>query len=130
MTTETETNLRGALESTLVEYVRARDLEASAKRAKDEIASPIKSWLEQNPGEVLVDGEHGITAELQHRATAPVYDLITIYETDPVLFERLIKTGCLQVNGAAVKAQGAQVAGVDRFASPGGVSTALTVKTR
>lgn len=126
MTTETETSLRGALEATLPEYVRARDTAIAYGRERDDIGAPIKSWLEQNQGEVLVDGEHGITADLQPRHTS-TYDLIGIYKADQATFMRLLELGCLQVNAAALKAQKGQVAIPSQFVAEG-VTYSLQVK--
>lgn len=126
MTTDIDT--RAKLSGWLVNYCRARDAEAQAKNEKEALGKSFKEWLDENPGDVLHDGEHGLQALLQERRGTPVYDLITIAEKDPILFDRLLKTGCLQVNAAAVKVQGVQVAGVEKYAGPAPVTTALQVK--
>ena len=69
MTTETNetaeaVSRQGELEATLQRYVAARDAKAIYERELADMGIDLKAWLEQHPGEVLVDSEHGITAEL------------------------------------------------------------------
>lgn len=109
-------------------YVRARDAEQQAKSEKEGMGKAFKDYLEAHPDDTLYDGETGLQAVLQERHGTPAYDLVTLHENDPLLFGRLLKTGCLQVNAAAVKAQGAQVGGVEKYAFPAPITTALQVK--
>lgn len=112
----------------LPRYVEQREIKANAERFLDPLGKEIKKWLEGHPDDVLVDGERGITASLQERRGTPAYDLLSLHEKEPVLFERLLMTGCLKVDAAAVKVQGVQVSGVEKYASPTPVTTALLVK--
>ena len=112
----------------LPRYVEQREIKADAERFLDPLGKEIKKWLEAHPGEPLVDGERGITASLQERRGTPAYDLLTLHEKEPVLFERLLLTGCLRIDHSAVRVQGIQVSGVEKYASPTPVTTALLVK--
>lgn len=116
------------LTALLATYVAARAERGAADDLLKTLGDRFKAWLDAHPEDELVDGERGLRAFLQPRRGTPVYDLVAIQERDPVLFERLLKLGCLSVNAAAVKAQGAQVAGVEKYASPTPSSPALQVK--
>jgi hypothetical protein len=119
---------RQKLVSWIVKYARARDAEQQAKTEKEGMGKAFKDFLEEHPDDFLYDGETGLQAVLQERRGTPSYDLVTLHEQDPLLFQRLLKLGCLQVNHTAVKAQGAQVGGIEKFAFPAPITTALQVK--
>ena len=112
-------------------YVRARSEATDAKRTQDMIGDLLKGYLERHPDEVIWDGETGIEACMKER-TLPgkQYDLISLAKKDALLFQRLLEMGCLQVNAAAVKVQGAQVGGVEAYAFPQGKSKALSVEVK
>lgn len=112
-------------------YLEARSEEAEAKKRKDLIGGMLKSYLERHPEEVIWDGEAGIEASLKERSLpGKEYDLISLAKKDELLFRRLLETGCLQVNAAAVKVQGAQVGGVEAYAFPQGKTKALSVEVK
>ena len=113
----------------LAAYVDARLRVKNETFTQDKLGQLIKHYLETHE-EVLYDGEHEIEARLQERGAAPVYDLVSIQDKDPVLFGRLMQLGCLTVNAAAVKAQGQQLLGIERYAGPGKGTTALIVQEK
>lgn len=119
---------QGELEALLVEFASTRSMKSGLETYLDGMTRRLKAWLDAHPGEELVDGEHGLRAYLQPRRGQRPYDLLSLRLADPVLFERLLDLGCLTVNPAAVKAQGAQVGGINRFAGPEPVSYSLQVK--
>ena len=121
----------GYLENLLPSYAANRHAEYEARKAKDGIASLLRQWLEAHPEQVLYNGEAGIEASLRPRKLpGRLYDLTTLAKQDPALFERLLEMGCLQVNDAIVKEQGAQVGGVERYAFPQGETKALVVEVK
>ena len=105
----------GAMEALLKPYVAIREQKQPLETALDAWGKRLKAWLQAHPGEQLIDGEHNIVAELQTRRGTPQYDLITLAERDPVLFERLLKTGCLRVDHKSVQAQQGQVGGTSIY---------------
>lgn len=124
---------RQHLVNLLEPYVQYRKDETTAKDSKDIIAKLFRDFLEKNPGEVLwAETSAGvIEAQLKTRKQAGrEYDLLTLADKDPTLFERLLKTGCLRVDDAAVKRQGQQVGGAERYAFPQQETTYLDVKVR
>ena len=118
------------MEALLKPYIAARAEKQPFETVLQAWGTQLKAWLQDHPGEQLIDGEHNIVAELQSRQGSPEYDLITIAEHDPSLFSRLLKTGCLRVDHKSVKAQGVQVSGVEAYASLPPVTEALQVVVR
>ena len=116
------------LVSLLKPYAEARQAKTDAETVMKGISDRLKAWLDQHPGEELVDGEHGLRATLKERRGTAPYDLTSIAKQDQVLFQRLLDMGCLQVNAVAVKAQKEQVGGVEKYAFPAPVTTYLDVK--
>ena len=116
-----------AMEALLKPYVNHRTEKRVYETAVDAWGTRIKAWLQDHPGEQLIDGEHDIVASLQERRGTPEYDLVTIAERDPGLFDRLLKTGCLRVDHKSVMAQGMQVTGHEVYASWPPVTQALQV---
>ena len=116
-----------AMEALLKPYVAIREQKQPFETALDAWAKRLKAWLRDHPGEEIVDGEHNIVASLQERRGTPEYDLMTIYEHDRHLFDRLLKTGCLRVDHKSVMAQGMQVTGHEVYASWPPVTQALQV---
>ena len=117
----------GAMEALLKPYVNHRADKQLYETALTAWGTRIKAWLQAHPGEQLIDGEHNIVAELQPRRGSPEYDLISIAEHDPGLFDRLLKTGCLRVDHKSVLAQGMQVAGTEKYQSWPPMTEALQV---
>ena len=113
----------------LAPYLEARSERDHYAKTVERFGALLKDYLEREGG-VVYDGERGIEASLQTRNGTPVYDLVAIREHDPVLFQRLIDLGCLAVNAAAVKAQGQQLVGIERYAGPGKGSVALIVSEK
>ncbi len=118
------------LEALLKPFVETRNVKTGFETSIKEWSDRLKEWFRLHPDQRLTDGEHGIEAFMQTKRGPPEYDLISIHEKDPVLFERLLKTGCLRVDAASVKAQGIQVSGVERYASPRPETLALQVIQR
>ena len=116
-----------AMEALLKPYADARAEKLPLETELQTWGTRIKAWLQGHPGEQLIDGEHNIVAELQPRRGSPEYDLISIAEHDPGLFDRLLKTGCLRVDHKSVKAQGMQVAGTEKYQSWPPMTEALQV---
>ena len=116
-----------AMEALLLPYVEARAEKQPLENILQAAATRLKAWLQDHPGEQLIDGEHNIVAMLQERRGTPEYDLVTIAEHDPHLFDRLLKTGCLRVDHKSVMAQGMQVTGHEVYASWPPVTEALQV---
>ena len=116
-----------AMESLLLPYTNVRADKHQIELAMEAWSKQLKAWLRDHPGEQLIDGEHNIVASLQERSGTPGYDLITLAERDPGLFDRLLKTGCLRIDHKSVQAQGMQVAGTEVYASWSPITTALQV---
>ena len=113
----------------LLPYVEARNSEANFKSIKENLGKAIKDWLEEHPGEPLVDGEHNLTAFLQERdAPGRDADLNALYDGNQALFIQLLRNGCLKVDEAAIKRAGALVGGVERYLAPKGKTVALLVR--
>lgn len=119
---------RDDLENMLHLYTAARSRRDRAEGDMAAMAKLLKPWLEINVGEELLDAERGLHAYLQPRRGPKPYDLVAIRRQDLQLFERLLDTGCLFVNAKAVKAQGAQVAGINKYAGLEPISYALMVE--
>jgi hypothetical protein len=122
---------QASLEGMLDDYAGCREAKAECENRMGQMSPMFKKWLDENPDEDLHDGEHGWRGYLQERRGATPYDLVAIRKNDPLLFQRLLDTGCLMVNAKAVIAQGAQVAGISKYAGPRPVTYSLQVdKTR
>ena len=132
MTTEETVHVtREMVAYMLAPYVEARIERDAYGKTVERFGALIKDFLERNEGVVWSETRDGvIEASLQERRGTPVYDLDSIRKSDPVLFERLLDLGCLQVNTAAVKAQGQQLLGIERYAGPGKGSVALIVQEK
>lgn len=116
------------LEDSLYTYVGVRTARSLCEKQLEDLAKPLRVWLESHEGEELYDGERKIRAYLQSRRGAPPYDLRPMYERDRPLFEQLLYNGCLRVDNEAVKRAGALVGGVKAYAGPEPVTYALQVK--
>jgi hypothetical protein len=128
MTVEQEIDTRAKLESWLVRYEEAREAEKQARDTKDGIGKALKQWLEDNPGEVLYDGEHGLQAYLQERdAPGRDCDLNALWDNDQALFRQLVRNGCLKVDEAAIKRAGGNVGGIERYLAPKARTVSLQV---
>jgi hypothetical protein len=126
---ETEDVQLGHLVALLPAYTRARSEKASAEKDVERIGGLFKDWLGEHPGEVIWDGESGIEASLKtRRVSGRTYDLLTLWDQNRALFERLLKTGCLKVDESAVKNAGPNVGGVEQYAFPQGETTYLDVR--
>lgn len=119
---------QASLEGMLDDYAGFREAKTECEKRMGQMSPLMKKWLDEHPDEELVDGEHGWRGYLQPRRGATPYDLVAIRKQDPLLFERLLDLGCLVVNGAAVVAQGAQVAGIKKYAGPRPVTYSLQVE--
>ena len=124
----TPAQYQAELEDTLYTYVGVRTARVLCEKQLEDLAKPLKVWLESHEGEELYDGERHIRAYLQPRRGAPPYDLRPIYEDQRHLFEQLLYNGCLRVDHEAVKRAGALVGGISRFQGPEPISYALQVK--
>lgn len=113
----------------LHKFVAARNAATVYGREKDAIGAEIKAWLEQHPEEVLLDGERGITAQLQERSLpGRTADFNALWDNNQRLFEQLVRNGCLRIDMTALKAAGPLVAGIERYLAPAGKTAALEVK--
>lgn len=129
MTTEEDIDTRAKLTGWLSQYIDARAAENAAKAHKEALGKAFKEWLEENPGEVLYDGELGVQALMQERdAPGRDCDLNAVYDGNKALFEQLLKNGCLKVDEAAIKRAGALVGGIEPYLAPKRRTTALVVK--
>ena len=112
-------------------YSEAREQERSYGKQRERLGQLIRHFIETHDGEVIRDGEYGIEARLQERALpGREYDLVTLWEKDRLLFERLVLHGCLRADDAAVKMAGQQVGGAEAYAFPKKTTTALAVEER
>ena len=116
------------LEATLQTYVDVRSARTICEVQLEEMAKPLRVWLESHEGNDLFDGEHKVRAFLQPRRGAPPYELRHMYERDRLLFEQLLYNGCLRVDNESVKRAGALVGGVKAYSGPEPVTYALQVK--
>ena len=119
---------RAYLEEQVKNLYNLRDSIKQLSKQEEILSGLLRLYLEKHPDERLHDGEHGIVAYLQSRSGPAPYDLLRIYFEDFALFLRLQELGCLTVNAAAVKAQGANLAGVDAFKGFPSQTYALLVK--
>ena len=119
---------RAYLEEQVKNLYDVRDTINTLKKTEEHLSQLLRLYLEKHPDEKLIDGEHGIVAFLQSRNGPAPYDLVRIYKEEPHLFDRLQELGCLTVNAAAVKAQGANLAGVDAYKGFAAQTFALLVK--
>ena len=112
-------------------YIEAREQEASYGKQKSRLGELIKNYIETHDGEVVWDGENLIEAVLkERRIPGRDYDLVTMWERDRAMFERLVLTGCLKVDEAAVKRAGQNVGGVGMYAFPEKKTQALNVEVK
>ena len=122
-------SVRAALEGKLSQYVAARSAKAIYEQHMADIASDLKAWLETNPGETLLDGEHGIAATLQEKdLPGRACDLYALWVNDQALFHQLVVNGCLRVDETAIKRAGALVGGIEPYLAPKSRGTSLQVK--
>ena len=65
----------------LKRYVDLRHNIATMEKERELMAGFIKRWLEDNPGEELMDGELGIGAHLQERRGPAEYDVASMSDS-------------------------------------------------
>ena len=119
---------RATLIDMLSIYIEARDKRDGAGKDVSRLAGYIRQYLDLHPGEELWDAERNIVAFLQPRKVpGRRYDVSAIIANNPRLWQQLIEHGCLELNEAAIKAAGPNVGGVEKYAYPQGMSTALMV---
>ncbi len=128
LTADTEYELsHETLTGMLAPFCRDRAMRDSYGKQVEMIGKLLKGYLEKHEGETIYDGEREIEAKLQNRRSGRDYDLLSLWEKDRVLFERMLLQGCLKVDDAAVKKAGQQVGGAEKYAFPNRMTTALVV---
>ena len=116
------------LEDMLHKYAAARARRAKAEAEMASMAVMLKPWLEVNSGTDLYDNERGWHAYLQPKRGPKPYDLLTMWQEEPALVERLLLQGCLLVDAKTVQRKGAQVGTANRYAGLEPISYSLQVE--
>ena len=84
--------------------IRKLDPKGSDGRYDRGSAGRLRRWLLDHPGEPLYDREHGLKAYLQSGGEDVTYEAPQfVLEGEPSLFDRLLKLGCLRIDGDRVK---------------------------
>ena len=114
----------------LKRYVDLRHNIATMEKERELMAGFIKRWLEDNPGEELMDGELGIGAHLQERQGAPEYDTTSMPDA-MILWAKEQHLLRMDAKMAALHI-GKSVVGDDlqRYKMPGRPTVALQVEER
>ena len=124
---------RAALVEKLVHIRALKDQLATLKRQIEENESPVRAWLEAHPGEVLVDLERGITAELREKNKPAEVDLISAakHPENEALIAEAARMGLLSARLTPLRAQRGASAAADmllRFETPGGATHELRIE--
>lgn len=130
---EFDANIRAELVESLVriDALKAQKRELEADLA--ELTDRVKAWLEAHPGEVLVDLERGITAELKERNKPAEIDLISAAQKteNDAHIVRAAGMGLLTARLTPLRQQAGKVECADvllKYAMPGGVTHELRVE--
>lgn len=119
---------RETLTQMLSVYADARDKRDAAGRDVTQLGKYLRDWLNLHPGEELWDAERNIVAFLRtQKLPVQRYDVNAIIQNNPQLWARLIEHGCIELNVAAIKAAGPNIAGIERYAFPKEVTESLQV---
>ncbi|HXK33125.1 MAG TPA: hypothetical protein VNM91_03815, partial [Dehalococcoidia bacterium] len=101
----------------------------AAERREKAAAELLRSWLRANGEDELVDAESGWGVRLQTAQGTPRYDVVSLREHDPALWQRCVELALVTLDHRAVQAQerAGQIAGLDRYRMPGSTVERLVV---
>lgn len=112
----------------IVPFITARNSKQASEKVMEAFSKRMKAWLEERPGDELVDGEANARAYLRSRVGPESYDVTSM---SPELVLRLHQAHALQVDVAVIRAlSGKDILPEDvkPYRIPGNETTALIVE--